>query len=66
MCGKHCVFVGRPPKDEKTKTKKEILGPSNFKNKAFLNLYVTLYPKLTDHGDKFFNYFRMSIKSLII
>lgn len=25
--------------------------------------YITLYPKLKDHDEKFFNYFRMSIKS---
>jgi len=27
------------------------------------SLYVTLYPKLREHEEKFFNYFRMSIKS---
>lgn len=27
------------------------------------SLYVTLYPKLREHDEKFFNYFRMSIKS---
>lgn len=25
--------------------------------------YITLYPKLRDHDETFFNYFRMSIKS---
>ncbi|KAL4112615.1 hypothetical protein QTP88_016366 [Uroleucon formosanum] len=25
--------------------------------------YITLYPKLRDHDEKFFNYFRMSIES---
>lgn len=58
-----CLWTAYRRMDVKTKRKKgkKILSPSNFKNEAFFkSLYVTLHPK---HGDKFFNYFRMSIKS---
>ncbi|KAL4152994.1 hypothetical protein QTP88_000827 [Uroleucon formosanum] len=33
------------------------------KTRLSFSLYITLYPKLRDHDVKFFNYFRMSIKS---
>jgi len=33
------------------------------KTRLSFSLYITLYPKLREHDDKFFNYFRMSIKS---
>lgn len=59
------MFVGRPPKNEKTKAKRERkywVHPI-LKARLSFSLCITLYPKLRDHGDKFFNYFRMSIKS---
>lgn len=60
-CDRRCTLVGRPLKDGKTKKGKEILGSSNFKNKAFFSLYVTLYPKSRDHKnvinhDKIFDF----------
>jgi hypothetical protein len=33
------------------------------RNRLTTNLYVTLYPSLRNYETKFFNYFRMSIKS---